>query len=308
MRERAAGRLRRPRAPSRGDVLRGIAAELEAAGLESPRLEAERLLAHVLGISRSDLLLGATESLDPGAAGALAQAMARRLDREPLQHIEGRVAFRELVLVSDGRALIPRPETEQLLDGVRDWIGGRAPVARALDIGTGSGAIALSLLREGLAEFVVALDTSAAALAQAEENVGRAGIEESRLDMRLCPAEIWSALDPSEQFDFIVSNPPYVEEAAVESLPKEIRRFEPRGALNGGADGLEVIRTIVSGAGMHLFPGGGLFLEIGEGQGAGVRTLLEDAAVFEAISVGTDLSGRVRFVSARRSHASDARE
>lgn len=299
--------VRRPGAPSRGEVLRGVTAELEAAGLESPRLEAERLLAHVLGISRSDLLLSETEDLGPDAAGDLARAVARRLDHEPLQHIEGSVAFRQLVLVSDDRALIPRPETEQLLDRVRQWIGSRAPLARALDIGTGSGAIALSLLSEGLAEVVVALDTSPAALAQAKENLHRSGVAPDRLDVRCCPAEIWPALDPDERFDLIASNPPYVEDGAVESLQEEIRRFEPRGALAAGPDGLAVIRTIVTGAGPYLAPGGALFIEIGEQQGSAVGALLERTEAFEAISIDPDLTGRDRFVFARKGDRSESR-
>jgi release factor glutamine methyltransferase len=307
MRERAGEPVRRPGAPLRGDVLRGVAAELEAAGLESPLLEAERLLAHVLGISRSDLVLTARESLDPRAAGALAEAVARRLDHEPLQHIEGSAAFRELVLVSDRRALIPRPETEQLLDRVGDWVGSRAPLERALDIGTGSGAIALALLGEGLAEIVVGLDTSAVALAQAKENAVRSGVAEGRLDLRLCPADIWSALDSEERFDLIVSNPPYVADTEVDRLPEEIRRFEPSTALAGGADGLAVIRIIVDGARAHLVPGAGLFLEIGEGQESAVRALLANTEAFEAISVDADLAGHERFVFARRRTPSDSR-
>jgi release factor glutamine methyltransferase len=307
MRDQAGEPVRRPGAPSRGETLRGVAAELEAAGLDSPLVEAERLLSHVLGISRADLVLSAGESLDPQAAGALADAVARRLDREPLQHIEGSAAFRELILVSDRRALIPRPETEELVDRVGSWLGQRAPVRRALDIGTGSGAIALSLLREGIAEMVLGLDTSAAALAQAKENAMLCGGVEDRLELRPCPATIWPALAPAEQFDLIVSNPPYVEEAEIERLADEIRRFEPRSALAGGEDGLETIRVIVQGAHAHLAPGAALFLEIGEVQGSAVHALLENAGIFDDISIDSDLAGRDRFAFGRRREASNAR-
>lgn len=300
MRDRTGEPSRRPAAPSRGDVLRGIAAELEAAGLESPLVEAERLVSHALGISRADLLVSPGESLDPRAATAVAEAVVRRLDHEPLQHIEGNAAFRQLILVSDRRALIPRPETEQLVDRIADWLGDRAPVERVLDIGTGSGAIALSLLTEGLATTVVALDTSEGALTQADENAARSGVERGRLEIRHCPAEIWPALERRERFDLIVSNPPYVEAAELVRLPDEIRRFEPRVALAAGVDGLDVIRVIVGRAGPHLVPGGALFLEIGAGQGGAVRALLEDTGVFERISVDADLTERDRFVTARR--------
>lgn len=305
MGEEVGGGMRRPGSPSRGDAVKGVAAELEAAGLESPLLEAERLVAHVLGISRSELVLSATESLDPRTAGALARAVARRLDREPLQHIEGSAAFRELVLISDHRALIPRPETEQLVDRVRDWIGERAPVRRALDIGTGSGAIALALLDEGLAETVVGLDTSADALLLAEENAGRSGFGD-RFDLRPCAPEIWSSLDPDERFDLIVSNPPYIATPDVDRLPDEIRHFEPAAALMAGTDGLAVIRTIVEGASAHLVPGAGLFLEIGAEQGDAVRALLQDSGGFEGISVSRDLAGHDRFAFARSRERSDA--
>jgi release factor glutamine methyltransferase len=307
MRDQVGEPARRPGAPSRGEVLRGIAAELEAAGLDSPLVEAERLLSHVLGIPRRDLVLSAGERLDPEAAGALADAVARRLDHEPLQHIEGSTAFRELILVADGRALIPRPETEELVDRVGSWLGKRAPVQQALDIGTGSGAIALSLLREGLAERVLGLDASPEAMAQAKENAALSGVVEDRLELRLCPVTIWPALDPSEQFDLIVSNPPYVEESEVARLPAEIRRFEPRSALIGGVDGLEVIRTIIQGACAHLAPGAALFLEIGEGQGSAVQALLENARIFDSISIDSDLAGRDRFAFGRRREGSKAR-
>jgi release factor glutamine methyltransferase len=291
--------VRRPAGPSRGEVLLGVLSELEAAGLETPRVEAERLIAHALGIPRSDLVLHAGARLQPEEAAAVARAVGRRLEREPLQHIEGAAAFRQLILVSDRRALIPRPETEQLVDRIADWLGERAPVARVLDIGTGSGAIALALLTEGLAERVVGLDVSAAALAQARENLARSDVDPDRLELRQCPAEIWPAVGPGAHFDLIVSNPPYVREGDLTALPEEINEFEPREALAAGADGLDVIRVIIAGSPAHLCSGGALCFEIGSDQGPAVRDLLAREESLEDISIEPDLAGRDRFAMAR---------
>jgi release factor glutamine methyltransferase len=291
--------VRRPAGPSRAEVLDGVASELEAAGLETPRVEAERLISHALGIPRSDLILHAGERLRPEEAAAVAGLVGRRLEREPLQHIEGTAAFRQLVLVSDRRALIPRPETEQLVDRITEWLGDRAPVARALDIGTGSGAIALALLTEGLAEKVVGLDVSEGALAQARENFAQSNVASDRLELRRCPAEIWPAVDAAARFDVIVSNPPYIRAGEVADLAEEVRAFEPRNALAGGDDGLQVIRVIIAGSAARLRPGGALFLEIGAGQGPEVRELLRREGDLEDVRIESDLAGRDRFAMAR---------
>ena len=291
--------VRRPTGPSRGEVLQGVASELEAAGLETPRVEAERLISHALGIPRSDLVLHAGDRLQPEEAAAVARAVGRRLEREPLQHIEGTAAFRQLILVSDRRALIPRPETEQLVDRIAEWLGDRAPVARVLDIGTGSGAIALAMLTEGLAETVVGLDVSAAALAQARENFVRSKVDPDRLELRECPVQIWPAVSPGARFDLIVSNPPYVRSSDLPDLPEEIHEFEPREALDAGAEGLDVIRVIIAGSPAHLRSGGALFFEIGADQGSAVRDLFAREENFEGISITPDLAGRNRFAVAR---------
>lgn len=307
---------RRPDPPRLRDVLRGLTTELEAAGVDSPRPEAERLLAHVLGAERSGLALRSDEPLPDEAAAELARLIARRTAGEPLQHLEGTVAFRELVLRADARALIPRPETEQLVDlvarGLREQAGDgvrvvarpgaprRPPAARlALDIGTGSGAIALSLIAEGLAERVVALDLSPAALEQARENLDLSGVDPSRLDLRPTGQDPFAALEPGERFDLVVSNPPYVSTAELANLPAEVRR-EPGEALAGGRDGLDVIRLIVRRGPEFMVPGAGLFLEIAATQGQVVTGLLEAADAWRAVRCHPDHSGRDRFATARR--------
>lgn len=298
-----------------------MARELEGAGAEAgvdrPRLEAERLLCHVLEIERAELARTADERLTPAQAGRLARVARRRMAGEPLQHIEGTVAFRELVLLADRRALIPRPETEQLVDRVRRWAERRAsdgaavrpaersgeaepPLEDALDIGTGSGAIALSLVREGVARRAVALDVSEEALVQAAANRAAAGLSEEQVELRLASRPLWSSVGRDERFDLIVSNPPYVRDDELGELPAQIRVHEPEVALAGGADGLDVIREIVEKARAYLEPGGALFLEIGEEQGEAVRELLEAHGPWAEVELQRDLAGRDRFVRAAR--------
>lgn len=303
--------IRRLPAPSRREILDGLSRELAAAGIEGARQEAERLLALVFGISRSELLLALDIDVDPKEAGRIASASRRRLTGVPLQHIEGTVEFRELVLACDDRALVPRPETEQLVQEVVDWASGaaaehgvrkvrrraqRPPIESALDIGTGSGAIGLSLLREGIAERVVAVDISSRALEQAAENASRLGLAD-RIDLRWVRSSPWSALDSSQKFGLVVSNPPYVADGELDSLPAEVQH-DPRVALSGGADGLDVVREIVRHAPARLRAGGGLFLEIGAGQAAEVRRLLHAAGGWSSVTVRRDLAGRERFVRA----------
>lgn len=266
--------------------------------MESPRVEAERLVALAAGLERAALVTGGPARLTAEEAGRLARALSRRLSGEPLQHIEGTVEFRELTLRADRRALIPRPETEQLVERIASWAAGRAPLPFALDIGTGSGAIALALLAEGIVERTVGVDVSAEALAQAAENRTRVGFSEDRLELRLADPTAWSAVNARERFDLIVSNPPYVTDREWPSLPRDVRDHEPASALTGGADGLEVLREVIGGAAAHLRPDGALFLEIGEEQGAAVRALLEASGGWRDVRVLRDLSRRNRFVRA----------
>ena len=298
------GAGRRPAGPTRREIVQGVRRELELAGLESPRVEAERLVAAALTVSVSELGLSGGERVDPPGAAAVARAVSRRLEGQPLQHIEGTVDFRRVRLVSDGRALIPRPETEQLLDLVAAWGRDRSTPVDALDIGVGSGAIAIALLNEGIAGRVVGLDVSEDALGLARENARRAGA--GNLELRRCAPDIWSALETGEAFDLIISNPPYVATPEWTALDPVVRDHEPRAALDGGEDGLEVIRTVVSGAAAHLREGGALFLEIGMSQGPAVLALLEAEPVLTECRVRLDLAGRPRFASARKGgcHAS----
>lgn len=291
-------RERRPAGPTRREILDGVRRELELAGIESFGPEAERVVASALGLSRSDLTTEGATRVDPSEAVAVARAVGRRLAGEPLQHIEGSVEFRTVRLVSDRRALIPRPETEQLLDRVRTWASGR-PVRTALDVGTGSGAIALAMLAEGIAEHVVGLDISAEALSLAGENAG--ALTTDGFEPRACGPEIWSAVEAGERFDLIVSNPPYVTTAEWAALDPTVRDHEPRVALDGGADGLDVIRRLAAGAAAALAEGGALFIEIGAAQGDAVRAILEAEPGLTDVRIDRDLTDRTRFAQAAKS-------
>lgn len=292
---------RRPPGPTCREAVRGVRAELDAAGVEGPGVEAERLVAAAMGLERADLALDPGRRMSAAEAGRLAGAVRRRLSGEPLQHIEGTVEFRELVLTADPRALIPRPETEQLVERILRWARRRGsdgpPLDAALDIGTGSGAIALSLVVEGICRRAVGVDVSARALEQAAENRSRAGVAAERVELRLAARPVWTAISPGERFDLIVSNPPYVTDAEWEELPSEVRA-EPRVALAGGREGLDLVREIAARGARYLRPGGALFLEIGSGQGAAVRDLLAAAGDWGRVRVERDLAGRERFVRA----------
>lgn len=291
-----------PTSPPRPLELTRLAAEhLAEKGIEEARLEAELLLAHVLGIRRLDLYLQFERPLEPGEVDGYREALRRRAEREPLQYITGETEFRELALAVDPRVLIPRPETEVLVGEVLKFVGvgvggegegeGRGVV---LDIGTGSGAIVLSLLHEGPFERAVATDTSEGALEVAARNAEQHGLSD-RLDLRR--GSLWEPIGQGETFHVIVANPPYVADGERERLAPEIREHEPEEALFAGPDGLRLVRELVAGAPAHLATGGLLAVEIGLGQAEEVAALCGDAG-FTAARVATDLTGRKRIVLA----------
>jgi release factor glutamine methyltransferase len=283
-----------PRVWSVLELLRWTTDYLRDRGLEDePRLNAELLLAGALGLKRLDLYLQFDRPLRPDELAAFKARLLRRARGEPLQYIAGEAEFRELKLAVDPRVLIPRPETEVLVGEVLRWAAGR-PGLHALDVGTGSGAIALSLATEGEFARVVATDLSPDALQVARENV--------RTVAPAVPVELreGSAYAPvgGERFHVIVSNPPYIGESERPGLDAEVRDWEPAAALFAGADGLGVIRELVAGAALHLEPRGLLALEIGAFQAAAVADLVRARPEFrEAVAV-QDLAGRDRIVLA----------
>ena len=271
---------------------------LEGKGIARGRLDAEHLLADVLGLARLELYLQFDRPLIATELDRYRPLLKRRAKREPLQYILGWAAFRELDLEVDERVLIPRPETEILLDEVLEWAAAHAgEQARGLDLGTGSGAIALSLVLEGPFELVVATDTSEAALELAQCNAEAAELGH-KVEFRL--GSYFEPIADAEVFDLVVSNPPYVAEGEAPALEPEVREWEPGAALFAGPDGLVALRTIVAGAGAYLRPGGLLALEVGVGQAGPVVAMLEDTGEYVDVRVRRDLAGRERMVLTRR--------
>jgi release factor glutamine methyltransferase len=265
-----------------GDALAAAADALGAAGVETPRLDSELLLAEATGRDRALLAAEPEAPIEPGAARVFAEMVRRRLRREPVAYIVGRKGFRELELSVDRRALIPRPETELLVDVTLEL--GPATV---LDVGTGCGSVALAIASELPRAEVAATDTSPEALELARENAARLGLADR---VRFEGASV-----PRRRFDLVVANLPYVREGEWERLEPEITRFEPRAALVAGVDGLEAITALVD-AGPAC---DAIALEVGEGQAAPVAELVRDAG-FGSVVLRRDLAGIDRVVLGRR--------
>lgn len=271
-------------------VLRRAAAELAAAAGLDPdeaRAETEYLLAHVLQQSRSWLFAHADTPVEADVAARFEALLERRKRGEPVAHLTGRRGFWTFDLEVDASTLIPRPETERLVELALERLPADRPL-RLLDLGTGTGAIALALARERPLARVWAVERSREALALAHRNAVALGLA-ARVELR---EGDWFAPVVGECFDLIASNPPYIEDDDPHLAAGDLR-FEPRTALAAGPDGLADLRRIVSAAPHHLIPGGWLLLEHGWRQGQALRTLLA-AAGFTDIATVTDLEGRER--------------
>ena len=257
---------------------------LAAAGREEAAQNARLLLCHVLNFNFTDYVLAREDLLSPHDAVRYEELLTRRASGVPLQYLTREQNFCGLSLYVDERVLIPRQDTECLVEEVlRD--GARGAL---LDLCTGSGCIPLALLKHGNFSCALGADISAEALAVAETNRARTG-----LPLLLRQSDLFSEIP--ERFDVITANPPYIESAEIESLSVEVRDYEPRLALDGAADGLAFYRRLAAESGAHLKPGGRLYLEIGMSQGAAVASLLE-AAAFSDIHIIRDLAGRDRIV------------
>lgn len=282
-------------------IARAAADYMAERGIENARLEAELLLASVLGLTRLELYLHHDRPLVEAEKEEFRRLVRRRVKREPLQYILGEVQFRELRLHVDPRVLIPRPETEVLVGEVLAWASKKVGSAAgwdgltAVDIGTGSGAIALSLAKEGPFARVVATDVSADALEVARENAEGNGLAD-RVEFR--QGSLWDALEEGERFDVIVSNPPYVAESERGALQPEVAEWEPPEALFAPGGGLSVLAALVDGAPEHLRPGGLLAVEIGLGQAQRVVERIESRGAYGTPRVVKDLAGRERVILA----------
>jgi release factor glutamine methyltransferase len=268
--------------------------------LPSARTDAEELVSRLLGVGRADLHVGRERPLAPGEMERLESWLARRAAGEPVQYITGRAAFRGLDLAVNSGVLVPRPETEGLVEAVlgvlreeaRRWIR-----PRVLDLGTGSGAIALAIAAEWPAAVVTASDSSDVALATAQGNARALGLETR---VRFAPGDWFDAVGGDERFEVIVSNPPYIATGEWDRLPVDVRGFEPPQALFSGTTGLDALREIVDDAPLHLVAGGLLALELAEMRAAEVAAWLEGAHDWSGVTLLDDLSGRPRVLLARR--------
>ena len=278
--------------PSVLEIIQKSSEFLSARGVESARLNAELLIGHALELKRMQLYLQFERVLTEPELEKIRPFVKRRSQREPLQYIIGTVEFGGLKLKVDRRALIPRPETELLIEKI---VGLCLQLPQSvLDLGTGTGAIALALAKAFSEARVTAVDVSEEALALAEENVLASGFGPR---VRLVNSAWFKELQPEDRFELIVSNPPYLTDAETDAAAPEVRGHEPRSALVGGLDGLVDLREIISAASPFLAPGGLLALETGIAQHAELMTLAA-AHGFVRIESGRDLTGRDRFIFA----------
>jgi len=298
------------------EIIQRSTSFLEAKGVESPRLQIELMLAHVLNMPRLKLYLNFERALSEAEVNRLREMVKRRAAREPLQHILGTTSFCGLEIKCSCAALVPRPETELLAeqgwkflstDSARGGAGFPQPAARrgedtapyqsptALDLGTGSGCIAIALAVKAPTAQIHAIDISADALALAKENAAKNNVAE-RITFYL--GDGFAALPPDLKFDLIVSNPPYIAADEISSLQPEVRDFDPKLALEGGVDGLDFYRRIATQARPFLKSSGKLMAEFGDGQAGEIKKIFsgEKWIVDEIVA---DYSSRPRILIAR---------
>jgi release factor glutamine methyltransferase len=276
---------------SRRSLIQKGTEQLAQAGMQEPRRQAVRIWAELSQPAPADLLLARDLDVDPAGATRYQQAIKRRASGEPLSHVTGWTGFRHLSLRSDGRALIPRPETE----GLVELLLPRARRGRVVDVGTGSGCIALSLAVEGGYTEVVGIDRSAAALALAGENRDLVGARVELVQGDLC------APLGAGTFDALISNPPYLTAAEYAGLDPSVREWEPAIALESGEDGLEATVRLLDQGRDVLRAGGWLALEVDCAR-AGSAAHLASALGWEDVGIHLDLFGRERYLLARRSN------
>ncbi len=270
-------------------------AYLEGKGVPDAAVAMELLMARLLKCGRGFLAPHFQEVPDERFVAALRRGMARLAAGEPVQYVLGEWDFRTLTLACDRRALIPRPETEELVTRVLAFARARASERPfVVDVGTGSGCIILSLAREMADGIFLGIDISPDAIALATENAARCGLSDK---VRFAVADGLDDFDEPETIDILVSNPPYIPTADCAALDPRIRNFEPMTALDGGREGLDFYDRLIGDALNVLRPGGGLFFEIGDGQGPALQKRLFDAG-FDDIRIEPDYAGHDRYASA----------
>jgi release factor glutamine methyltransferase len=280
-----------------GEALAQAATRLRNEGVESPRLDAELLLAHVLDVNRASILARPDQRLTPKQLTRYRDLVARRAGREPLAYIVGHREFYDLDLVLDRRVLIPRPETELLVEHAlsiaRRMVPEMKMPLRIADVGAGSGAIAVTLAVHLPQASVYALDESAGALEVVAENARRCGVADR---VRCLQGDLLSPIHQDAPLAMITANLPYVSTVEWLELAPEIRDHEPRAALDGGPDGLGLIRRLLATAGSHLRPNSVILIEIGASQGAAVTTLARKHLGQASVQLVQDYAGLDRLV------------
>jgi release factor glutamine methyltransferase len=279
------------------EVIDEVSRRLAGAGIESSRLDAEVLMAEAAGVTREAVITGSID-LSADTLKTFEAMIARREQREPVAYIVGHKEFYSLDFEVTPAVLIPRPETEFVVSAALECIAGKAD-ARVLDLGTGSGAIAIAIAVNAPQARVTALDISADAIAVAWRNLRRHRVEDR---VTLQRADCFDILDEGPAlgtFDVIVANPPYLHDAEIAALEPDVRAFEPRIALIGGAGGLDILQRIAIGTRAHLETNGELTMEVGEGHAGDVVNLVERAGL-RVVSVINDFAGHQRVVRARK--------
>jgi release factor glutamine methyltransferase len=281
-----------------GRVVKWAADDFRIRGIESPRLEAELLLAHALGTDRMRVVVEGERLLAEGELARYRELIQRRRKGEPVAYIRGQKEFYGRVFQVDARVLVPRPDTEILVETALGRTARFSWGARYCDLCTGSGCVAISVARERPTCSVFAIDLSGDALCVARDNAVRLG---ATFQVAWLQGDLFEPLDRHAdlELELITANPPYIPEGELSSLPIDIVGFEPSLALSGGADGLDVIRRIVGGALRRLRPGGVLALEMGTGQAERVRDLFAEAG-FVDVRVNKDYGGHDRVASGVR--------
>lgn len=278
-------------------LLRDAAVALTAAGIDNARFEARLLLVHAAGVTVEQLIAHGSEAAPPAVVEALRTLTARRIGREPMAYILGEREFWGLPFKVSPAVLVPRPDSETLIEAALALMPGRAEPWRIVDLGVGSGCLLLTLLKEFPNALGVGVDVSASALEVAAGNADALGVAQRA---RLVDGD-WQQPGWVERlggpFDLLVSNPPYIETAVIEGLMPEVARFEPKLALDGGRDGLSAYRAIVDGAAKLVVPGGRVLVEIGEGQAPEISALFATAG-FAVDRPWKDLGGIDRIIPA----------
>jgi release factor glutamine methyltransferase len=280
-------------------VLRGAEGWLQKRNIEAPKRSAELLLGKVLHLGRLELYLEHDRPLDEQERNAMRALMVRRGDGEPVAHLLGSWSFRGHELEVGPAVLIPRPETEELVDIAIEKLGGVAGAGkRAIDLGTGSGAIAIALALEQPDLELVATDTSQNALAVARNNASAHSVTER---VQFVHGSWWEPVGADQVFDLVISNPPYIDPQALDGLEEDVRRFEPPLALfSAPGDVASCYRDLAVGLEQHLRPGGWLLAETGVGADVASRDVFAALPFLQHVELRDDLSGHARFVIAQR--------